>query len=166
MTGTIMLSFRLTENHWRQFYEIHYAADHRLKLWSIFGGAFILIGAMGIGGLFNRYIALFVLINGFYGVLARHIFLFRSIAAARKHSLFEKNVTAEFSSAGITVTSDGLASQRPWASFTGYRTAAPGIMFYMAPQAFFFVPAAAYSAEEAEVMVGLANGAGLRNLAG
>ncbi len=147
METPLILTFRLTEDLWRRFYDAHYAGDHSLKIRYAWGAACIIIGAFGLAGLFNRLIAVLLLLTGFYAVLSRQIFVMKSVAAARKHPYFGKEISVRIDREGVAVRSEDAAYRLSWCEFTGYRKVAPGFMLYLGKN-FFFIPRAALSGEE------------------
>jgi hypothetical protein len=146
MNHSITLSYRLAEDLWRQFYEAHYAADPSLKMRYLWGGLCIILGALGLGGLFDSNIlATLLLLTGFYGVLSRPLFVLKSVAAARRHPYFGKELTVQLATDGITVRSSDAIYQQQWQEFNSYRKVDAGFMFYFKNGTFFFIPATAYS---------------------
>jgi hypothetical protein len=144
MNHSITLSYRLAEDLWRQFYEAHYAADPSLKMRYLWGGLCIVLGALGLGGLFDSNIlAILLLLTGFYGVLSRPLFVLKSVAAARRHPYFGKELTVQLATDGITVRSSDAIYQQGWNEFSSYRKVEAGFMFYFKNNSFFFIPAAA-----------------------
>lgn len=145
----VTLTYVLTEELWRRFYEAHYAADPSLKTRYLWGALCIIIGALGLGGLYDsKAVAALLLLTGFYAVLSRPIFLLKSMATARKHPFFEKEITVVMTAEGISVRSGNTGYLQTWKNFTGYRKAGPGYLLYMEKKAFFFVPLSALSLED------------------
>jgi hypothetical protein len=143
MNQSITLSYQLTEDLWRQFYEAHYAADPALKMRYLWGALCIVLGALGLGGLFDsRIVATLLLLTGFYGVLSRSLFVLKSIASARRHPYFGKVLTVQLAADGITVRSSDAIYQQEWNEFSSYRKVDAGFMFYFKSGSFFFIPAA------------------------
>jgi hypothetical protein len=143
MNHSITLSYQLTEDLWRQFYEAHYAADPSLRMRYFWGGLCIALGALGLGGLFDsRIIAILLLLTGFYGVLSQPLFVLKSLATARRHPYFGKDLTVQLAADGITVRSSDAIYQQGWNEFSSYRKVKAGFMFYFKNDSFFFIPAA------------------------
>jgi hypothetical protein len=146
MNNSITLTYRLTEDLWRQFYEAHYSADRGLKVRYAWGAFCILVGALGVGGLYdNSLAAALLLLTGFWGVLSRPLFVLKSVAAARRHPYFNKELTVELNGEEIAVRSGANSYQQEWREFSSYRQVAVGFIFYFKNGSFFFIPAAACS---------------------
>jgi hypothetical protein len=146
MPHSITLTYRLSEELWRQFYQAHYDADPSLRMRYLWGALCILLGAIGLGGLFdNRIVAILLLLTGFYGVLSRPLLVLKSVAAARRHPYFGKGLTVQLAAEGITVRSSDAIYQQGWSEFSSYRKVEAGFMFYFKNGSFFFIPAAAGS---------------------
>ncbi len=147
---SVTVTYRLTEDLWRRFYEAHYAADPKLKTRYFWGALCIVIGALGFGGVYRSpVVAGLLLLTGFYAVLSRQIFLVKSVAAARKHPFFGQQITVTLSEEGVDVRSGKTGYAQPWQNFTGYRKVEPGYMLYLDKNAFFFIPASACSVTDA-----------------
>lgn len=149
MRDPVTLTYLLTEELWRRFYEAHYAADPALKTRYLWGALCIVIGALGLGGLYDsKIVAVLLLLTGFYAVLSRPLFLVRSMAAARKHPFFGKEITVVMTAEGIAVRSGNTGYLQAWKNFIGYRKADPGYLLYMDKKSFFFIPQTACSLED------------------
>jgi hypothetical protein len=96
----------------------------------------------------STIIAALLLLSGFYGVLSKPIFLLKSIAAARKHPFFGKEITVVMTAEGIAVRSGNSGYLQAWKNFTRYRKVDPGYMLYLDRNAFFFIPLSSCSEED------------------
>lgn len=143
MPETIILNFQLTKDLWQQFYEAHYSCDHSLKFRYLWGAICIVIGSIGFGGYYeSKLIAGLLLATGFFGVLSKHLLVYKSLLAACKHPFFGKILTVAISPAEISVRSETSGYSQPWDNFVGYRKLEPGFLLYHDQHAFFFIPAA------------------------
>jgi hypothetical protein len=150
MPETILLNYRLSKDLWRQFFEAHYSCDHSLRMRYLWGVVCIVIGAMGFGGLYASLpIAVLLLATGFFGVLSKHLLVFKSLRAACRHPFFGQELTVSVSAAEISVRSGNSGYAQPWDNFAGYRRLEPGFLLYHDQNAFFFIPAAAMTAGHA-----------------
>lgn len=148
MPDNLLITFRLSKELWRSFYEAHYAADHALKMRYLWGVVCIVIGSSGLGGLYeSKLVAGLLLATGFYAVLSKSIFVIRSVRSAGRHPFCGEELTVAISRDGIAVRSGKAGYSQPWSNFTSYREVAPGFIFYLDRSAFFFVPATALSAD-------------------
>ncbi len=146
---SVTITYPLTEDLWRRFYEAHYAADPALKTRYFWGALCIVIGALGFGGLYeSRIVAGLLLLTGFYAVLSRQIFLVKSVAAARRHPFFGKEITVTLSDEGVAVRSGASGYMQAWQNFAGWRRTKPGYILYLDRNAFFFIPKSACSPED------------------
>lgn len=149
MNEPICLECDLTEEMWRQFHDAHYAADHRIKVRFWYGAAMVAVGSFGLGGLFeNRLIALALILFGLYCVLARQILVVKSLRKAKRNPSFLGRVRVRIDREGIAVERQGARHEQPWSAFIGYRKAAPGFLFYVNKNSFFFIPKEAISPED------------------
>jgi hypothetical protein len=145
--NSVTVSYHLTEDLWRQFYEAHYAADPSLKMRYFWGALCITIGAFVL--VFgSKIVAVLLFLTGFYSVLSRQIFLVKSVAAARKHPFFGKEITAVLTTEGLAVRSGKTGYLQAWENFKGYRNVEAGYMLYLDKNAFFFIPKSACSVED------------------
>lgn len=146
---SVTLTYVLTEDLWRRFYQAHYAQDPSLKGRYLLGALCIIIGALGFGGFYDRpTVAVLLLLTGFYAVLSRQIFLIKSVAAARRHPFFGKPITVVITPQGLAVRSGDAGYLQSWKNFTRYRKVGAGYMLYLDRNAFFFIPSSACSDEE------------------
>ena len=147
MPDTIILSYQLTMELWRQFYDAHYGCDRSLKFRYLWGAVCIIIGCLGFGGYYeSKLIAGLLLATGFFGVLSKHLLIFKSLRAASKHPFFGKELTLSVSTTELSVRSENSGYSQPWDNFVGYRKLEPGFLLYHDHNAFFFIPAAALTA--------------------
>ena len=154
MPETIILSYQLTKDLWRQFYEAHYSCDRELKIRYLWGAICILIGAAGFGGYYeSKLIAGLLLATGFIGVLSKHLLIYKSLRAAGQHPFFGKELTVSVSPAEISVRSENSGYSQPWDNFVGYRKLDPGFLLYHDRNAFFFIPTAVMTAGNANRIV-------------
>jgi len=162
MNSPLTVQFRLTKDIWRQFYEAHYAGDQTLKIRYLFGGACILIGAIGIGGPGHfKVVSAAALLFGFYCVLSKPLFVMKSLRVARKHPLFEKEIQVELAPEGIRITGGEKEYRHRWENFVGYRQITPGYQLFLDKEAFFFIPGSACPAECRPVLQSILTDSGL-----
>ena len=149
MPVTIILSYDLTKDLWRQFYEAHYSCDRELKLRYLWGAVCIVIGSLGFGG-YNQSntIAGLLLATGFFGVLSKHLLIYKSLRTALQHPFFGKELTVSVSPEEISVRSEDSGYSQPWDNFIGYRKLEPGFLLYHDRNAFFFIPTAGLTSGE------------------
>lgn len=146
---TIILKYQLTKELWRQFYEAHYSCDNGLKLRYLWGAVCIVIGSLGFGGYYqSRIIAALLLATGFFGVLSKHLLIFKSLRSACQHPFFGKELTVSVSPEEISVRSETSGYIQPWDNFIAYRKMDPGFLLYHDPNSFFFIPTAEMTAGE------------------
>ncbi len=154
MSDTIILNYRLTKDLWRQFYDAHYGCDPSIKFHYLWGAICIVIGALGFGGFYeSRIIAGLMMATGFYGVLAKHLLILKSLRGACQHPFFGKELTVAVSPAEISVRSENSGYSQPWDNFVGYRKLNPGFLLYHDKNAFFFIPIAEMTAGNARRIV-------------
>jgi hypothetical protein len=154
MAEVIILNYQLTKELWRQFYDAHYGCDSSVKFHYLWGAICILTAALGFGGFYeSQAIALLLMATGFYGVLAKHLLIYKSLRAACQHPFFDKELTVAISAAEISVRSESSGYSQPWDNFVGYRKLDPGFLLYHDKNAFFFIPAATMSAGNATRIV-------------
>jgi len=147
MPVTIILNYRLTKELWQRFYEAHYSCDRELKLRYLWGAVCIIIGSLGLGGYYeSRIIAGLLLATGFFGVLSKHLLIFKSVRAAYQHPFFGKELTVSVSPEELSVRSENSGYSQPWDNFVGYRKLDPGFLLYHDRNAFFFIPTAEMTA--------------------
>lgn len=151
MPDTIILSYRLNKELWRQFFDAHYGCDRSLKLRYFWGVVCILIGCLGFGGYYqSKIIAALLLATGFYGVLSKHLLIYRSLRTATQHPFFGEELTVAVSPTELSVRSGHSGYRQPWGNFIGYRKLGPGFLLYHDRNAFFFIPTAAMTAGHAK----------------
>jgi hypothetical protein len=154
MPVTIILNYQLTKALWRQFYEAHYSCDRELKIRYLWGAICIIIGSLGFGGYYeSKTVAGLLLATGFFGVLSKHLLIYKSLRAAVQHPFFGKELTVSVSPEEISVRSENSGYSQPWDNFVGYRKLAPGFLLYHDRNAFFFIPTAEMTAGDANRIV-------------
>jgi len=165
MPETILISYDLTKELWRQFFEAHFGCDRSLKWRTLWGACCIVIGCLGFGGFYvSKIIATLLLATGFFGVLSKQVLVLKSLRGACRHPFFGKELTVAVSSDEISVRSGNEGYSQPWANFVGYRSLAPGLLLYHDRNSFFFIPAAALSAGHTKQVVAMVEAAGLQKL--
>lgn len=147
MPETIILTYQLTKDLWRHFFDAHYSCDRSLKLRYLWGVVCIVIGSLGFGGFYDApLIASLLMATGFFGVLSKQILIIKSLRKACQHPFFGQELTVSVSPAEISVRSGNSGYAQPWDNFVGYRKLEPGFLLYHDHNAFFFIPAAAMTA--------------------
>jgi len=165
MPKPILLSYDLTRDLWRAFYEAHYGCDRSLKWRYIWGACCIVIGSMGFGGFYdNAVIAGLLLATGFFGVLSKQLLVLKSLAGVSRHPFYGKELVVSITEKEISVRSGDQGYTQPWENFVGYRLLDPGLALYHDPHTFFFIPASSLSAGDAKQLVGMVEAAGLEKL--
>lgn len=147
MPESIILTYQLTKELWQQFFTAHYACDRSLMMRYIWGAICIIIGCLGFGGFYDSSpIAALLLATGFFGVLSKHLLIFKSMRTASRHPFFGAELTVAISTGEISVRSGNSGYRQPWDNFIGYRKLQPGFLLYHDRNAFFFIPAAVLTA--------------------
>ncbi|SHJ45135.1 YcxB-like protein [Malonomonas rubra DSM 5091] len=147
MPVTIIHSYQLTKDLWRQFYEAHYSCDRGLKMRYLWGAVCIFIGSLGFGGYYeSKLVAGLLLATGFFGVLSKHLLIYKSLRAASEHPFFGKELTVSVSPEELSVRSENSGYSQPWDNFIGYRRLNPGFLLYHDRNSFFFIPTAELTA--------------------
>lgn len=147
MPETIILNYQLTKDLWNQFFTAHYSCDRSLKLRYLWGAICIIIGSLGFGGYYaSKPIAALLMATGFFGVLSKHLLIYKSLRTACQHPYFGKELTVSVSQAEISVRSENSGYSQPWDNFIGYRILDPGFLLYHDQNAFFFIPQTAMTA--------------------
>lgn len=147
MPETIILNYQLTRELWQQFFAAHYGCDRSLKLRYLWGAVCIVIGCLGFGGYYeSRSIASLLLATGFFGVLSKHLLIYKSLRGTVQHPFFGEALTVAISPAELSVRSGNSGYRQPWDNFVGYRQLEPGFLFYHDQNAFFFIPASVMTA--------------------
>ena len=150
MPETIILNYQLSKDLWQQFFAAHYSCDRGLKLRYLWGAICILIATLGFGGFYaSKPIAALLLVTGFFGVMSKHLLIYKSLRAACQHPFFGKELTVAVSPAEISVRSETSGYSQPWDNFVGYRKLDPGFLLYHDQNAFFFIPTAVMTAGNA-----------------
>ena len=166
MPETIILNYHLSKALWRQFFDAHYSCDRALKLRYLWGALCIVIGSLGFGGYYQATaIAALLMATGFFGVLSKHLLIFKSLPAACQHPFFDKELTVAISTAEISIRSGISGYSQPWDNFVGYRHLEPGFLLYHDQNAFFFIPAPAMTSGYANRIVQILAQAEVPNLA-
>jgi len=154
MPETIILNYELTKELWRQFYDAHYGRDRSLKLRYLWGVICIVIGCIGFGGYYeSKPVAALLLATGFFGVLSKHLLIYKSLRAASQHPFFGKNLTVAVSPEEISVRSGSAGYRQPWDNFVAFRKLDPGFLLYHDQNSFFFIPATIMTAGNAKQIV-------------
>jgi len=165
MSKPIILSFDLTRDLWRRFYEAHYGCDKSLKWRTLWGGCCIVIGSMGFGGFYHSpVIASLLLLTGFFGVLSKQMLVIKSLRGAGGHPFFGRELVVAITPEEIAVRSGNEGYRQPWDNFIGYRVLDPGLLLYHDRSSFFFIPASSMSAGDAKQVVAIIAAAGLEKL--
>jgi len=165
MPETIILNYRLTRDLWRQFYDAHYGCELSIKFHYLWGAICIVIGAFGFGGFYgSQLIAALLMVTGFYGVLAKHLLIYKSLRAACLHPFFGKELTVLISPAEISVRSEMSGYSQPWDNFFGYRQLAPGFLLYHNKNSFFFIPITAMTTGNAKRIVQILDAAKVQKI--
>lgn len=147
MPVTIIHSYRLSKDLWRRFFEAHYSCDKELKMRYLWGALCILIGSLGFGGFYqSKIVAGLLLATGFFGVLSKHLLIYKSLRAACQHPFYGKELTVSISPEELSVRSENSGYSQPWDNFIGYRKLEPGFLLYHDRNAFFFIPTAELTA--------------------
>ena len=166
MPETVILRYHLTKDLWRQFFDAHYGCDRSLQLRYLWGAVCIIIGSIGVGGYYeSKPIAGLLLATGFFGVLSKHLLIFKSLRAACRHPFFDKELTVSVSPEEISVRSENSGYSQPWDNFVGYRKLEPGFLLYHDQNAFFFIPAAVMTSGNANRIVQILASAEVPDLA-
>jgi hypothetical protein len=154
MPETIILTYRLTEDLWRLFFEAHYGCDRALKIRYLWGMLCTVIGAAGISGLYDSpVVAVLLLCTGLFAVLSKPLLVIKSLRKARRHPFLGKELTVSVSPAELSVRSGTSGYTLPWHDFVGYRHLTPGFLLYHDEQAFFFIPEAVLTAGSANRII-------------
>lgn len=147
MPETILINYQLTKELWRQFFDAHYGCDPSIKFRYLWGAICIVIASLGFGGFYeSMIIATLLMATGFYGVLSKHLLIYKSLRVACRHPFFAKNLTVAVSPDEISVRSEDSGYCQPWDNFVGYRKLGPGFLLYHDKNAFFFIPAVVMTA--------------------
>ena len=141
MTEPILLTYRLETDLWRKFFEAHYAADPQLSHRYAWGGVCIVLGSLGLAGMFESPLAAgLLLLTGFFGVLSKPLLVLKSLRAAAHHPYHGQQIAVSISSEALSVRGETTGYSQPWDNFIGYRRVQPGFAFYHNPYSFFFIP--------------------------
>ncbi|MBN1958765.1 MAG: YcxB family protein [Desulfuromonadales bacterium] len=165
MTNAIQINHQLSEKDWRTFYGAYYAADTRFKLRFIYGTATWVIGGLGLVGLFNnKPIAFGMIAFGLYCVFAKQFLINKAIKKIKASPEFPGMIDYVIDPDKISGTTQNKAFEFTWKNFHGYRDLRPGLMFYLKPSSFFFIPTEALRPGTREEIVGLLQRAEVPNL--
>lgn len=149
MPETMFFSFQLTKELWQVFFAAHYSQNPSLKTRYLWGITCLVIGCLGFGGFYeSNLVASLMLATGFFGVLSKQILVLKSLRAAVRHPFFGKELTVAVSPQELSVRSGMAGYSQPWSNFSGYRSLAPGFLFYHDHNAFFFLPSAVITAKD------------------
>jgi len=166
MPDAILLTYSLTKDLWRQFFEAHYGCDASLRQRWLWGVVCIVIACLGFGGFYaNHLIAALLLATGLFGVLSRPLLVIRSLRTAVRHPFYGAELNVAISPEEISVRSGTSGYSQPWNNFVGYRKLGPGFLLYHDRNAFFFIPMAAMSAGDAKRIETILGEAKVANLA-
>ena len=166
MTKPILLTYRLNLDHWHAFFEAHYAVDPRLSMRYAWGGACIIIGALGLAGMIDSpWVAGLLLATGFFGVLSKPLLVIKSMRAAAHHPYHGQQIAVAIADDALTVRSETTGYSQPWDNFIGYRRVKPGFAFYHNPYSFFFVPAEVLTEQIETTLLQILDTAGVPDLA-
>ncbi len=154
MRESIIFNYPLTKELWREFFEAHYDSDRTLKMRYLWGATCVVIGSFGFGGFYDsKVLAVLLLITGFFGVLSKHVLIYKSLKGACCHPFFGEDLTVTITQQELTVRSGHSGYSQPWDNFVGYRHLKPGFLLYHDQNAFFFIPSSIVSANNMEFMV-------------
>ncbi|PLY06140.1 MAG: hypothetical protein C0622_01140 [Desulfuromonas sp.] len=149
MAKQIRIQYELGEKDWRNFYNAYYSTDSRFKLRFLYGTLCWVVGTLGLIGLFdNKPIAFGMIAFGLYCVFAKQFMINKAIKTLKKTPGFPGVIDYQFDEKQISGTDRGTSFSFSWEEFHGYRVVTPGVMFYLKPASFFFIPDAAMKAEE------------------
>lgn len=148
------IQHNLSETDWRQFYNAYYSTDNRFKLRFIYGTITWIIGVLGLTGLFNnKPIAFGMIAFGLYCVFAKQFLINRAVKKMRNTEQFPGAIDYLIAEEKISGTDQGQAFEFSWDVFYGYRDVVPGLMFYLKPASFFFIPQAALKPEDKQGII-------------
>ena len=165
MTEPILLTYRLDLIHWRTFYEAHYAADPQLSLRYAWGGVCIVIGALGLAGMFDSLLVSGLLLaTGFFGVLSKPLLVLKSMRTAARHPYHGQQIAVSIAIDVLSVRSETTGYNQPWANFIGYRFLKPGFAFYHNLHSFFFIPIEVLSAQTVTALMKILEQAGVAEM--
>lgn len=148
MAKQIHITYNLSETNWRRFYNAYYSVDRRFKLRFIYGTITWVIGGLGLVGLFNnKPIAFGMIAFGLYCVFAKQFLVNKAIKKMKGNPQFPGTIDYWIDAEKIKGTTQDKTFEFHWDSFHGYREVAPGLMFYLKPSSFFFIPNEALAEE-------------------
>jgi len=167
MPETILLTYPLTKELWRQFFEAHYGCDATLKQRYLWGVVCIVIACLGFAGFYdNLPIAGLLVATGLYAVLSKPLLVIRSLRSAVRHPFFGAELSVAISPEKLAVRSGNAGYSQPWDNFVGYRRLKPGFLLYHDRHSFFFIPLAAMTAGDARRLEAILAEAKVANLSG
>ncbi|PLY01653.1 MAG: hypothetical protein C0624_10060 [Desulfuromonas sp.] len=154
MPETILLTYSLSKELWRRFFEAHYGCEKSLTQRYLWGVVCIVIACLGFGGFYaNISIASLLMATGLFGVLSKPLLVIRSLRTARKHPFYGAELSVAISPGELSVRSENAGYSQPWDNFAGYRKLEPGFLLYHDQHAFFFIPLEAMTAGDATRIV-------------
>ncbi|MCW8860248.1 MAG: YcxB family protein [Deltaproteobacteria bacterium] len=160
------IQHNLNETDWRQFYNAYYATDTRFKLRFIYGTITWVIGALGLAGLFaNNIIAFGMIAFGLYCVFAKQFLINKALKKMKGNPQFPGAIDYLIDEHKISGTDQGQEFEFNWDLFHGYRDVAPGLMFYLKPSSFFFIPKEALPLETKRGIIDILRTAQVSDLA-
>lgn len=166
MPDTILLTYPLTREMWRQFFEAHYGCDATLRQRWLWGVVCIVIASLGFAGFYaNLVIAGLLMATGLFGVLSRPLLVIKSLRSAVRHPFYGAELSVAISPGELAVRSGNSGYSQPWNNFVGYRRLKPGFLLYHDKNAFFFIPLSAMTAGDARRIEEILAAAKVPNLA-
>jgi len=161
----LLISYRLSMELWRRFFDAHFAADPLLQTRYFWGIVCIVISALGFGGIYRSHlVAGLLMATGFFGVLSRQILVVKSLRKAVRHPYYEQVLTVGINRQELVVRCGYTGYHQPWSNFVGFREVRPGFMFYHDRQSFFFIPRQALPREQEIELKGILQESGLARL--
>ena len=166
MTPDIHIEHELSETDWRGFYNAYYATDRRFKLRFVYGTVTWVIGALGLVGLFNnKPIAFGMIAFGLYCVFAKQFLINRALKKLKRNPNFPGTIDYRIEEEKISGTAQGQEFEFSWEIFHGYRDVAAGLMFYLKPSSFFFIPETALETEKKQRIIEILHASQVPDLA-
>lgn len=166
MTPDVHIKHELSETDWRRFYNAYYATDRRFKLRFVYGTVTWVIGALGLVGLYNnKPIAFGMIAFGLYCVFAKQFLINRALKKVKHNPNFPGTIDYRIEEEKISGTNQGQEFEFNWEIFHGYREVAPGLMFYLKPSSFIFIPETALDAEKKHMIIEILRSNQVPNLA-
>jgi len=165
MPETVTITYILSKELWRQFFNAHYGCDRQLKQRYVWGVFCVLIGSAGFGGWYDApLVATLLLGTGLFAVLSKSLLVGRSLRKASRHPFVGKELTVMITPGEIAVRSGNSGYSLPWHDFVGYRHLNAGFLLYHDRNAFFFIPESALTAGYARRIEAILDAAGVAQL--